>query len=390
MTYTRSKPAMRLFPIYLSVFVTALGIGLVSPLVPRLIEEAGANELLVGLTASVMFASFVLTAWPLGAAIDRWGIRPFLLGGLACYGLAMALMPWTTKLGYFFLLRLLEGIGWAGVWVSTETYVSWVSTSDRRGRNMALYSIALAMGTSSGPVIGSELFLIREGLPFLLTVLLVLIAIALVATVVPEPEHDQEMHAHHPPISLTLAPKLALPLIIAGLYGYGVASLVSLLPVSRPSTQEVSLLMTTTIIASVLAQLPVGHLTDRYGRRPVLVGSLSLLTLSAILASLEPQFDLLLLLAVMLGALAGTLYPIGLAMLADRASSRQLGMANGLFSLSYGVGSIIGPACSGWAMGMFGPYALFSSLGLLSACLLIALILGLDSEAHKSRAQADI
>ena len=53
-----------LWPIYLCVAVTALGIGIVNPIIPQLLQENGADEFVIGLTTSVMFASLVLTAWP--------------------------------------------------------------------------------------------------------------------------------------------------------------------------------------------------------------------------------------------------------------------------------------------------------------------------------------
>jgi MFS family permease len=375
----KSHPMLALAPIYLSVFVTALGIGLVTPLVPRLIQQTTqASEVLVGMTASVMFASFVLTAWPLGSGIDRWGIRPFLIGGLIFYGVAMAFMPWAANIWIFFLLRILEGIGWAGVWISTETYLSWVSTAERRGRNMAMYGIAQAVGTASGPLIGVEMAKVREGMPFFFTVVLTLVAVGMVATFVPEPQQDQDHHAHHEPISWALVPRLALPLVISALYGYGLASLVSLLPLVRDSEREVGLIISITVIASIIAQLPIGHLTDRYGARPVLIGCLSMLVPAAIAASLGPPFPILLGLAVMLGCLAGTLYPIGLTLLGARVSKRQLGMANGIFSLLYGVGSVIGPMSSGMAMQIWGKNALFGCIGALCAMLLAGLLLGFD------------
>ncbi len=87
-----------LWPIYLCVAVTALGIGIVNPIIPQLLQENGADEFVIGLTTSVMFASLVLTAWPIGKTIERVGIRPFLLLGLISYCVAMIMMPWVHRI----------------------------------------------------------------------------------------------------------------------------------------------------------------------------------------------------------------------------------------------------------------------------------------------------
>lgn len=376
----RVRPPM--WPIYLCVAVTAIGIGLVNPLIPRLLQERGASEFVIGLTTSVMFASLVLTAWPIGRKIDRVGVRPLLVFGLICYSLALALMPWLRRIGPFFLLRMLEGVGWSAVWTSAETYVSKVSEPHRRGHNMAMYGMSVAAGTAAGPLIGAGLWGIWEPLPFITAVVLALAAGGLVLLILPEIRLPHEESAHIGGVSFSLARSLALPLIIAFLYGYGTLSLVALVPTLNYSTFQVSLLITITVLSNIVAQVPVGRLMDRFGYRPVLMSSLTLLAGAALLATLHPPFPLLLLLGALLGAFAGTLYPIGLAILGGRVPPAKLGGANGLFTVCYGLGSVFGPSLTGLVMSVVGErhsdQALFATIGLLVLALLIMMVFGID------------
>lgn len=377
----RVRPPM--WPIYLCVAVTALGIGIVNPIIPYLLEQNGATEFVVGLTTSVMFASLVLTAWPIGKKIDRVGIRPFLLLGLVSYCFAMILMPWAHRIGYFFILRAFEGIGWSAVWTSAETYVSQVSTPERRGHNTAVYGMSLASGTAAGPILGATLFSIWEVLPFLVAVVLAVGAGIIVLLIVPEPRlHHDEDHAVGSGISFSLARPLLLPLIIAFLYGYGTLSLVALVPTLNFSPFRIGVLITVTVVANIVAQVPVGRLLDKFGYRPLLLSSLTLLSGAALFSTLHPPFPLLLLLGSLLGAFAGTLYPIGLAILGSRVPPAKLGGANGLFTVCYGLGSVFGPAITGGIMTLVGPrhsdQALFATIGLLVFTLLVMLLLGVD------------
>ena len=62
---------------------------------------------------------------------------------------------------------------------------------------------------------------------------------------------------------------------------------------------------------------------------------------------------------VVAGAMAGGLYPLGLAMIGGIVPRERLGAANSLFSLAFGIGSLTGPAASGLAMAHLGPRWLF-------------------------------
>lgn len=375
-----------LWPIYLCVAVTALGIGIVNPIIPHLLEENGASEFIIGLTTSVMFASLVLTAWPIGKHIDRIGIRPFLILGLVSYSIAMILMPWARRIEYFFILRCFEGIGWSAVWTSAETYVSKVSLPEQRGQNTAMYGMSLSAGTAAGPILGATLVSFWTVLPFLVAVALSIGAGIIVLLVVPEPRMHHDEHAIGSGISWSLVRSLLLPLMIAFLYGYGTLSLVALLPTLNFSTFEIGLLITVTVVANIAAQIPIGRLLDKFGYRPLLLSSLTLLSSAALFATFHPPFLLLLVLGALLGAFAGTLYPIGLAVLASRVPPAKLGGANGLYTVCYGLGSVFGPAITGGVMTIVGPahsdQALFGTIGALVFSLLLMILLGIDKVSH--------
>jgi MFS family permease len=75
------------------------------------------------------------------------------------------------------------------------------------------------------------------------------------------------------------------------------------------------------------------------------------------------------------GALAGSLYPIGLALIGDIVRRERLGAAHSTFSLAFGLGSLSGPSISGLAMTHFtNPRWLFYLPSLLSAVFALEII----------------
>ncbi|MGH9765143.1 MAG: MFS transporter, partial [Blastocatellia bacterium] len=70
---------------------------------------------------------------------------------------------------------------------------------------------------------------------------------------------------------------------------------------------------------------------------------------------------------ILVGAVGGSLYPVGLSMIGSLVSFDRLGAATSLFSLAFGLGSLLGPSVSGLAMSHLGDNWLFYFPSVLTA-----------------------
>jgi MFS family permease len=77
----------------------------------------------------------------------------------------------------------------------------------------------------------------------------------------------------------------------------------------------------------------------------------------------------------LVGALAGSLYPIGLAILGGAVKKERMGAATSLFSLAFGVGSLAGPSISGLAMMNLGNRWLFYLPSILTAAFVLEIVM---------------
>ncbi len=153
------KPA--LIFIFITLFLDVLGIGLVVPILPKLVEQLAGGGVdhasfifgwLVGLYALMQF----LFAPVIGNLSDRFGRRPVILISLLGSGLDYFLLAWAPTLPWFFLGRIVSGISGAN-FSAAAAYIADVSPPERRAANFGLIGAAFGLGFIFGPAIGGWL-----------------------------------------------------------------------------------------------------------------------------------------------------------------------------------------------------------------------------------------
>lgn len=164
----RRPPAISF--IFITLFLDILGIGLVIPVLPKLVEQfRGGNvpeaSTLVGqLSAVYALMQFVFSP-VLGALSDQYGRRPVILVSLLGAGLDYFLMAWAPTVGWFFLGRAISGLAGANMTAATA-YIADISPPEKRSANFGIIGAAFGLGFIAGPLIGGILGEFSLRLPF--------------------------------------------------------------------------------------------------------------------------------------------------------------------------------------------------------------------------------
>jgi len=74
-------------------------------------QEFGASYAELGLTVALMSGTTALLQTPVGFAVDRYGARPFLVGGTLIMALAISAMAFAPGVWALWLLAILSGVG---------------------------------------------------------------------------------------------------------------------------------------------------------------------------------------------------------------------------------------------------------------------------------------
>lgn len=268
-------------------------------------------------------------------------------------------------------VRATTGFSYAGLYVVAESWLNERSGNQTRGRLLSIYML-----TQFGGLAGGQL-LLSTGDPGGFT-LFILASIAVSIALVPILLSARPAPAFEAPSPLGLKDLFHVsPLGFLGALGSGLvqgaysgmgAVYAATLGLSIGS---ISLFMASVTIGGAVLQWPVGHLSDRIGRRRVIIFVTFAGALACVGAALVGDRSLAALIAaaVVFGGLALPLYALSVAQTNDYLRADQMVAASSGLILLYGTGSIFGPIASSAAMSLVGPDGFFWYLALVMAVL---------------------
>jgi MFS transporter, DHA1 family, tetracycline resistance protein len=155
--------------IYAAVGLDAVGIGLIFPILPRLLEEVTHSQTIaptIGLMTALYAVMQFIFAPVLGALSDNLGRRPVLLMSLVGAAIDYVVMAFAPQLWMLVLGRAIAGLTSANVSVAAA-YITDISPEDQRARRFGLSNAMFGAGFIIGPVLGGLLGDYGLRLPFI-------------------------------------------------------------------------------------------------------------------------------------------------------------------------------------------------------------------------------
>jgi MFS family permease len=167
-----------------------------------------------------------------------------------------------------------------------------------------------------------------------------------------------------------LAPALLVAVIVSAATQQ---SVYSLLPVFGKSygLPEVHLAAMVTVLSvgNIVLQIPLGLLAERFGGRTMIVACALANMTGAILLPFVVATPLIWPVLIMIGGVGYGVYTMAMVELGSRFSGSTLVAGNAAFALMWGLGGVIGPPGSGFAMQQIGAPGLPAVIATLSAFL---------------------
>src|SRR6476660_1608029 len=156
--------------VFVTVLLDMLAIGLVVPVLPKLILDFVGGDAVRGADYLGLFG----TAWALmqfffspvhGALSDRFGRRPVILISNFGLGLDYILMALAPSLWWLFAGRIISGICAASISAS-YAYIADVTPAEKRAARFGMLGVAFGAGFVVGPALGGLAGSVDPRLPF--------------------------------------------------------------------------------------------------------------------------------------------------------------------------------------------------------------------------------
>jgi DHA1 family tetracycline resistance protein-like MFS transporter len=156
--------------IFITLLIDITGIGIIVPVIPRLIQDLTGE----GLSKAALYGGWLMFIYSimqfvfspiLGGLSDQYGRRPILLGSLVGFGLDYIFTAFASSIGWLFLARTIAGIFGAS-FTTAGAYIADVSPPEKRAQNFGLIGAAFGLGFILGPMIGGLLGQYGAHVPF--------------------------------------------------------------------------------------------------------------------------------------------------------------------------------------------------------------------------------
>ena len=357
--------------------VVALGYGVVAPVLPQYARHFG---------VSISAATFVITAFavmrlvgapPAGWMVQRLGERKVYISGLVIVALSTAACAFAETYWQLLFFRSLGGVGSAMFTVSSLGLMIRISPPDARGRVAGLFSSGFMFGSVGGPILGSLTVGFGLSAPFLIYGAALLVAATVVfvslrnSAVVAQA--DEEVT---PPVPFrTVFRHRAYRAALFSNFATGWASFglrIALVPlfvveVLGGGPGAAGLALTAFAVGNISVVIPSGYLSDRLGRRKLLIFGLALASVSTALVGFTTSLPVFLAAAVIAGAATGIFISPQQAAVADVLGNKSRGgSAVATFQMMADFGSIGGSLL----VGLIAQYTSFGWAFLISGLIL--------------------
>ena len=347
------------------------GSGLHSLLLPLRGQAEGFSTTSLGLLGTAWAAGFVTGCFLAPRLVRRVGhVRSF--GAFAATGAIIALLTgMVVSPAVWIVLRVFTGFVMSGAFMVIESWLNERATNTNRGTIFGLYMMvtyASIMGgqmfVAVGDVMTPMLFM-ATGIFFCLSLIPTAVSTAVTPKPLAEVSLDLKSLYDNSPVAF------AGCLLVGVANGtWGTLGAVYGARIGIPTT-EIALMMSLTVVAGAVMQLPAGRVSDRTDRRFVLAGAaLGAAFVALAIFFVAPRNGLVVLtMTAAYGALAYTLYSIAVAHANDHADSENFVKVSSGLLLLYGFGTMIGPVIGAQLMERLSPESLFLATALAHAAL---------------------
>jgi MFS family permease len=342
--------------LYIIGFASAFGDNFLLPVVPLYASALGTPVSQVGFVVAICSYVTALLIIPCGRVSDRVGPQRFMVMGLIVFVTAPLLYLLAKKPEHLVLVRAVHGLAFAFFVPAGFALAGNLARPDKRGEAMGWYTMAVHLGFMMGPATGG--FILKTlgfEMVFCASSGVAMIGLLLVFIWGSGFQHQQHKIVGKDSFREWLRQRpIQVSLLVQFVTGFGMGNITAYLPLYFKSIGltgvAAGLVITALFAASSLSRAPAGRISDRVGRKPIIIWGLILITLAVASISQFRSLPYLMLTGVFFGLGMGISSPATFALVAESSSTKIMGFSMAILSFSFHLGMAVGPTSMGMAI----------------------------------------
>lgn len=338
---------------------------LILPTLPQYVLSLGGTTSEIGLAIGIFSLVSVIIRPNFGRFVDTHGRKRFMILGAGVWTLLFSLYGQVHTIVPLCLLRAAHGVAHGAYMASSYAYVADLAPPDRRGEAMGIYGVSNVVAMALFPAVGSAMISGGVSFPslFILSTCIAagaFLSVCFIGEVSPgrrEGGKASIMAAlrHRPVLVASLT-------LFAATTVYG--TMVTFLPVYAPSRglKNVGVFFSTYAVFTLVSRVIAGKLSDRYGRRRVVLPFMTVVAVAVFLLPLLHGLFLLVLIGACFGLGFGAFMPALNAFVVDETAPAQRASALAFYTSFMDMGITAGALVLGVA-GQYWGYETMYCLG---------------------------
>lgn len=351
------KQKITLGLLLMNLFIAFLGIGLVIPVLPTLMNELSISGKVVGyLTAAFALTQLVVSPMA-GKAVDRLGRKIMIVLGLVIFGISEFLFGMGKTIEVLFISRILGGVSAAFIMPAVTAFIADITDMDTRPKALGYMSAAISTGFIIGPGIGGILADIGTRVPFYTAGVLGMVAAFLSQILLKEPDRthlsEQEMPSTaRNSLDKMFMPKFLIAFIVIFVASLGLATFESFFSLFADhkfsfTPRDIAIAITGGAIAGAICQVVLFDRLMKWLGEARLV-QLSLILSSVLVLALTFVYSYWLIMLVMFTVFIGfDLIRPAVTTYLSRIAGNEQGFVGGMNSFFTSLANVLGPIIGG-------------------------------------------
>lgn len=352
----KNKSTYTLTLLLINLFIAFLGISLVIPVMPTLMNELNISGTTVGYLVAVFALTQLLISPVAGRWTDRFGRKIMIINGLLIYSVSEVLFGIGKSVDILFISRILGGISAAFIMPAVTAFIADITTVKTRPKAFGYMSASISTGFIIGPGLGGFIAEFGHRVPFFVAAVLGFLAAILSFTTLREPERNYERDEQSVQISgfkKIFTQPYFIPLLIIFISSFGLAAFESLFSLFTDhkfgfTPKDIAIMITGGALIGAIAQVFLfDRLTEWWGEIRLVRYSFIISAILVFMMTVVHTYLTIMLVTFTVFIGFDLMRPAVTNYLTKIAGNEQ-GFAGGMNSMFTSIGNVLGPIVGGF------------------------------------------